>query len=133
MKVKKVYDTVGLVNELQGLEYQFQKLNDKVHFLQFYNSLLNRITEYAENLEDTVNTRQYRKVLSYLYTAILGRINDLTVTSETSLILDISKYLQSFKKNIMYLKELKKDKKKFTEINNKLRKVITLKKIITII
>lgn len=115
--VKNVYDTLGFVDELQGLEEQFYKLNKDIDFLPFYQSLLNRITEYAQNLKDVENLIEHKKVISYLYTAILGKINNLQDNLESNLIVNIPAYLNSVKKDIDTLKDLKKIKNKVDIIN----------------
>ncbi|MCX4084121.1 hypothetical protein N7281_04565 [Rickettsia hoogstraalii] len=88
--VKNVYNTLGLVDELKGLEEQFHKLNKDIDLLPFYQSLLDRISEYAQNPKEVENSNQYKKVLSYLYTATLGRIYNLEDIFESDLIINIT-------------------------------------------
>ncbi|GIY18031.1 uncharacterized protein CEXT_427201 [Caerostris extrusa] len=115
--VKSLYNTLGLVKELQGLEKQFHKLNKHVDFIPFYQSLLTRISDYAQNPKDFEKSIEYKKVLSYLYTATLGRIYSIKEDTEFSLVVDISRYLEIVKGDIETLKEQKKAKKKAEIIN----------------
>ncbi|GFT48415.1 uncharacterized protein NPIL_178081 [Nephila pilipes] len=106
--VKNMYNTLGLVNDLQGLEKQFHALNKYVDFVPLYESLLQRIKEYAQNPKDGENSVQYKKVLSNLYTATLGRIYNLKENSESSLVVDINGYLDLVRKDMETLGELQR-------------------------
>ncbi|GBN31375.1 hypothetical protein AVEN_12449-2 [Araneus ventricosus] len=104
--VKKLYDTLGLIDEFRGLEEQFHKLSDQIDFSSFYSSLKQRINDFAKSYKDDTNSRENKKVLNYLYTATLGRIYNLKENSESNLIIDIRGYLDLIKENIKPLKDL---------------------------
>ncbi|GBN01101.1 hypothetical protein AVEN_198812-1 [Araneus ventricosus] len=104
--VRGVYDTLGLVEEMRGLENQYPKLNTKIDFLSFFHSLLERVEEYALHPKSGENSKEYKKVLSYLYAAALSRIRNQSGSSESDLIIDISKYLETIAEGIESLKDL---------------------------
>ncbi|GFT70513.1 uncharacterized protein NPIL_152991 [Nephila pilipes] len=106
-KIKNEYDTLGLINELQTLEKQYYKLNEEINFLPFYQSLLNRINEYAKSLKENENSDKYLKVLKYLYTATQGQIYNLKDSPASDLIIDTLGYLDIIKDDILILKDLK--------------------------
>ncbi|GFQ91982.1 uncharacterized protein TNCT_143661 [Trichonephila clavata] len=110
--VKNIYDTLGLVDELQHIEKQFHSLNQDVDFIPFYKSLLNRISEYAEHPKDAESSVQHKKTLGYLYTATLSRIFNLKDHSESNLIVDIKGFLEIVKRDIVTLKDLQKERNK---------------------
>lgn len=117
--VKNVYNTLGLFNDLQGLEEQSHKLNKEVDFIPFYQSLLNRISEYAQKESED----QYKRTLSYLYTSTLGRIHNLENNLGTHLIIDIDGYLSSLKESMEGLQGLKEERNRFHIIVNKLNTI----------
>ncbi|GFS38772.1 uncharacterized protein NPIL_616941 [Nephila pilipes] len=110
--VKNVYNTLGLVDELQQIEKQFHALNQDMDFIPFYKSLLNRVNEYSEHPIKTESSVQYKKILGYLYTAILSRISNLKDHSESDLIVDIKAYLEIVKGDIETLKNMQKARNK---------------------
>lgn len=91
-QVRSFYDTLAFVNELQNLESQFHRATD-VDLLPFYQSLLQRISQYARNTKPHENSKEYKKVLSYLHAATLSKTRALIGSSERSLITDIYSYL----------------------------------------
>lgn len=99
------YDTLGLVNEFQGLENQYQNLHKQLLFQSFYKSLLNRIRKYAENPKHHEKSMEYKKVLSYLYAATLSKICSINNSKENNLVIDIHNYLDVVIKNINKLKK----------------------------
>lgn len=68
--VQSFYDTMGFVNELYGLEEQYFQLRDKISFVPFVKTLLQRINDYVK-LEVPAKDQD---VLTYLYTAILSKM-----------------------------------------------------------
>lgn len=115
--IKNSYDTLGLVNELRDLEKQYHGLHGEVDFLPFYQSLLNRTSEYAQHPKDFENITSYKKVLSYLYTATLSRIATLKMSSESNSIIDLDNYLKQVKQNINALNNLQEKINKVNVIN----------------
>lgn len=63
------YDTLSFVDEFNGLEEQFQILGS--NSLKFYDSLSRRVKKYSLKLGEQGS----KKVLIYLYSAILSKIN----------------------------------------------------------
>ncbi|XP_055924347.1 uncharacterized protein LOC129956469 [Argiope bruennichi] len=115
--VTDFYQTLGLVGELTGLEEQFPKLHDDVDFAPFYESLLNRTSEYGKNPKEGEDSREHKKVLNYLYTTTLGRMCNLREEPETNLVVNIGGYLDLVKKDIEVLKELQNQSNKANIIN----------------
>ncbi|GBN84605.1 hypothetical protein AVEN_232252-1 [Araneus ventricosus] len=115
--VRKLYDAPALIDEFQGLEEQFPKLSNQVDFYPFYTSLLERISDFAKSFKDGPNSNENKKVLNYLYTAILGRIYNLRENSERNLIIDIHGYLNLVKENIKALKDLQTTNNKVDVLN----------------
>ncbi|KAF8789449.1 hypothetical protein HNY73_007386 [Argiope bruennichi] len=111
--MRKLYDTLGLIDEFQSLEEQFHLLRDQINFLPFYSSLLERISEFAKG----PNSGENKKVLSYLYTATLGRMYNLKDCGESELIINIREYLNLANENIKTLKDLQKMNNKVEVIN----------------
>lgn len=105
-EVFSVYETFNLIDELNTLEKQFHKLGS--YSLQFYQSVSNRIYKYSANATDDST----RKVLSYLYTATLSKINYLNLNWVSNLIIDMEKYLGSVKQDISALKDMEKQQSK---------------------
>ncbi|GFY49028.1 uncharacterized protein TNIN_391941 [Trichonephila inaurata madagascariensis] len=110
--VKNIYDTLGLVDELQHIEKQFHSMNQDVDFVPFYKSLLNRISEYAEHPKEDESSVQHKKTLGYLYAATLSRIFNLKDHSESNLIVDIKGFLEIVKRDVVTLKDLQKERNK---------------------
>ncbi|GFY45511.1 uncharacterized protein TNIN_165361 [Trichonephila inaurata madagascariensis] len=106
-KTKNVYNTLGLVNELETLEKQNYKLSEELNFLPFYQSLLNKVNEYAVKPKQDEASYEYYKVLKFLVTATLSRIHSLKGSSESNLMIDIEGYLDIIKEDILSLKNIK--------------------------
>lgn len=117
--IKKSYDTLALVNELQELEKQAHSLRelDKQNLIYFYQSILDRAIECAKHLKKSDNSNQYRKVLGDLYTSALSKVYNLKVDSDPKLITDIEKYLDLIKTDIDDLKNLQQKSNKANVIN----------------
>lgn len=93
--IKNLYDVLGFVHELQRLEDQFYGLWTKFLLLPFYQSLLNRITEYTDKLfEGNKWTENGKKVFVYLYTAISSKIYSVENNTGNNLIIDLSQYFK---------------------------------------
>jgi hypothetical protein len=117
LRVQSTYDAVALVNEMQMLENRFYERRNDVDFLPLYQSLLQRVTRYAASRKPGENSAQYKKVLSYLYTAILGKIQALRQSSECSLVTNMDGYLDS---TLEYVRKVEKISKldAITRISN---------------
>lgn len=108
-ELRSMFDTLSLVKELEMLESQFHKLHTRINFLPLYQSLLNRTDEYAKQPNRRPKKpADDKKVLTYLYTTILGREYNLQDRSESNLIVDIKSYLESTKISIQKYKAASK-------------------------
>ncbi|GBN05140.1 hypothetical protein AVEN_123243-1 [Araneus ventricosus] len=115
--IRSIYNTLGLIEEFQVVEQEHARSSLKQSlFLQIYQSLLNRISEYAEGMKSSEDESSM-KVLKYLYTTILTRISILADKSQTYLITDIDRYLDMIKRDIEKLKELQTAGKKSSIIS----------------
>ncbi len=94
-----LYDTLGFVDELRGIEKQFYQLS-QAQLDTAYQSLLTRISAYAANPKEHETSKEYKKVLNYLYTATLSRSLVINSASERQFIIDIDGYLDLLKENI---------------------------------
>lgn len=99
--VRSFYDVHSFLDEFKGLEKQFHKLNEDI--LPFYHSLLTRIKDFSET--DSEN----KKLLSFLYTAILSKIYFINSSSKSDLIIDMSAYLSPVKQDIARLNLLQSE------------------------
>ncbi|GIY00534.1 uncharacterized protein CEXT_769461 [Caerostris extrusa] len=116
-EINRIYKTSGLITELEGIEQQFNKLKGDVDFVPLYQSLLNRISSYARNPDKNETSLQYKKVLNYLYTTVLGRIYNLKEDTSSNLIINIGAYLDLVKKDVDKLKDLQNSAYKAEIIN----------------
>ena len=106
---KNVFRTLclDLVNELKTIEEQFIDLNriSKTDLTHIYQSFLGRVYNMAENLDKNDKGSEQRKVLSYLYTSILSKMSFLEI-NKSSLVIDVSGYLDLVSEDIQTLKDL---------------------------
>lgn len=91
--VDRFYQLADYVHELDVLEEQFFKLNDRVDLLPFYEGLLKRISKYEGNSEET------KKVGILLYTATLTKTHSLRNGDLTNMIIDVIGFLDESLKN----------------------------------
>lgn len=89
--VRRMFNTPGFLAELDSIENHFHTLNNNVDFTPFYVSLLDRIPVYVDHGNPSI---QDRKVLAYVYSAILGRLYFLQELEESVLVTDVETYLQ---------------------------------------
>lgn len=102
--VNDLYDVSGLLNEFYGLESQFHKLHKTTSFLAFYKSLLQRLNAYALRPKSYETSPEHKKVLNFLYTAIMSRICSINRGND-DFIIDIIGYLESITKDIETLND----------------------------
>lgn len=96
-------------------QIQVEKFNEQS--LPLYQSLLERIKEHIER-SDHSETDQYKKVLSFLYTAILSKIYNLKHNSDASLIININEYFSFAISEIDKLKNLQEKSNTAAVINS---------------
>ncbi|XP_055325734.1 uncharacterized protein LOC129579606 [Sitodiplosis mosellana] len=97
------YKILGLIDELDGLEHQFFKLENHISLAPFYESLLHRISEHAIN---GPIKKEEKKILSYLYTAALSKIFGMKNRIGNNTVYDLDEFLGSVKESIEKLKEI---------------------------
>lgn len=97
-------DTLGLIEDLKLLKSFTQERI--LNLLSFYESYLAQIEKYAANPKPTEKTDEFRKVLSYLYTASLAQMSNLKKNPDSDLIIDIGGYLDLVSQNVKSLSTL---------------------------
>lgn len=105
-RIESLYDMLGYVNELSVIETQYLSLRNKISFIPFYESLLNRIENY---IKSTNQTQDSMKVLTFLYSVVLGKLSDLKNYSNHIVIVDLYEFLQLVQNNVAKLKETQKE------------------------
>lgn len=114
--INSMYKLLGLFDEQVRLENQFYELDIGVGYIPFFKSLLNRIEEYSNTVQEKIKDKtvldQYKKSLAYLYTAVAQRIHGLKENFDSFLITNIENYLLSLKKDVDDLKNYQAEKNK---------------------
>lgn len=100
--IRSSYDILGLINELQSLEKRYKFINSE-NILPFYESLMEKIKTQIQNS----NSLSERKVLSYVYTSALSKINNIVYGLENNLIIDLRYDLESTLKNVTKMKNMR--------------------------
>ncbi|KAF8764966.1 hypothetical protein HNY73_022989 [Argiope bruennichi] len=113
-EVNKFYETEGLAGEFIDMENQFNFIKKGVDFYPFYKSLLKRIGEFSDKYKASGDQKI---VLSYLYAAVLSKINSLKESNESDLIIDIEKYLDTIKTDMDILKNLENSNNKVNAVD----------------
>lgn len=123
--VKEFYGTLDFAVELKKLELQSStfKGSDGI-FYPFYQSLLNRIYEFAERPESLENSYEYKRLLNFLYIATLSRKSNMKSRLETNLIINISEYLKKLKDEFLEFKDLYKIESSAKEIKTKRKNIV---------
>lgn len=91
-KIRAAYDTAAFINDFYEIEKQFHGLKNDDNFVDFYQSLLERILEYVSNPSIQLQVNE-RRILANLYTAGLSKICKIRSGTEQNLIVDIQSYL----------------------------------------
>ncbi|XP_055842654.1 uncharacterized protein LOC129909605 [Episyrphus balteatus] len=99
--IRAQYNTLTFVKEYEGLESQFFQLRNKIDLVPFYNSLLNRIEEFAKS----ENNKQNKKVLSFVYTAALTKVFTLKRKRQSKTVVDLPLYLSTIESNVKEIRE----------------------------
>lgn len=105
-RIQSLYDTLGAIDELQGIESQYFLSRDKVSFFPFVKSLLRRIKEYAKTHSKST---EEMNVLNYLYAATFQKY--LAIRSNFTQIstIDLPEHLDSVRAYIDKLRGFKRD------------------------
>lgn len=121
---RKDTDTIlDLVNELKTIEKQSSQLNklDKKDVALIYGSFSERITTFAKKLDKNKNdSQQHRKVLAYLYAAVLSKKHFLEI-NEDSLVIDVAGLFNLVNKDIQALRDLQKQEGQKLEEDSKIK------------
>lgn len=94
-----VFNVYGLVKELESYEAQFFQLNERMDLKPIYGDLLVRVSSYAEENKRST-TAVDKKVLAWLYAAILSKIISMQAQQEPTLITDVLNYFPIAIRNI---------------------------------
>lgn len=87
-ELQALYNIHTFVDEIMSLEKHYFQLREKIAFRPFYVSLLNRLNIYEQTIPQS---DENRKVLNYLYAAVLSQINSNIASQRT--ILNLRDYL----------------------------------------
>lgn len=94
-QIQSMYNTLGFVDEMLGIETQYFDLKQEA-LRSYFTSLLQRMEKYAKNFKES---SENKSVLTWLYTKIKMRLK--TVTTNTSLIVDLPEYLNEIEEQIL--------------------------------
>lgn len=104
--VRNMSSTSEFLSEVDSIDEEFYKLKSTVDFLPFYESLLGRTYFYVEKYRNDTKRVEDRTILSLLYTEILGKIFNVNEHSETYLVIEIPRYLESVKETLLMVSNL---------------------------
>lgn len=102
---RSLYNTLGLIDEFDGLERQYFALENIISLSPFYESLSNRIIEHAEKV---TATNEQKKALSYLYTATLSKLNTYKMQNKmgNNTVYNLDEFLTVVNEDIEELKDI---------------------------
>lgn len=107
--IQKVYNIRAFANELQSYENHFYVLNDQIDFIPIYESFLQRVEAYSQSKSNEAESYEGKKVLAWLYTSALSKLEGLKSNHYTSLVIDIQKYFETSIHNINDLSDANKE------------------------
>lgn len=120
-EIRNLDDIFILSDEFNDLEEQWSKLSHQNlkddSFTFFYKSLAKKMEVHINALEEVHESSETKRILRYLYTAILTKINFLNDDSNLNMVIDVGKYMQIVKQNFDLLKNLSDKKSKVEMIN----------------
>lgn len=100
-EVQNTYNVIAFAQELQSLEKHFYSLNNEIDFIPIYESFLKRLEIYSKSNTADVKSLENKKVLGWLYTAALSKIQGLKSDRYSNLVIDIQTYLDPTKVEII--------------------------------
>lgn len=103
--VQSVYNILSFMNEIIGLENQYFQLRNKFEFRSSFMSILNRLNIYDKTLAES---DPIRKVLRYLYAAMLSKINSNISNQKT--IFNLRDYLNEAQTHINEIRVIGREK-----------------------
>lgn len=140
--IQNLYDTIGLIDDLQCIERQHFQLKNKSTFVSSSESLIKRIEKHVKV---RIESEQDRKSLNILYTAALSKLCTLKKPANHVSVVDLLGYMDIVKshidkwneatmeiRNINYLNEYKNDLNAKIESGNRFIDEIILPEIETI-
>lgn len=104
--IRTKYDTLGLVNDLQGLESQYIRLRDEISFIPFVESLLRRINDRAENKN---LSNDDKIVLDFLYAATLTKLSSIKNRCNHTSTIDLHAHTELIQNYIKRLQTAERD------------------------
>lgn len=98
-EISNLYETIGLVSDMQSLEAQYPKLNtlDKKLFLPYYENLLKRIEEYSPKEKDY----EHQVVQGFLRSSIMTKIREISFTSNNGFVIKPKEHLANVMEHII--------------------------------
>lgn len=108
-RVSSLYRTMDFVSELESLENQYLLLRNKIPVFPFYESLKDRVSEYAKSSKESAD---YKKVLNFLYASVIGKLSHLRGKENLNSfrnkpsIIDLLEYLEIVQKNILKMEQI---------------------------
>lgn len=106
MLIQSEYDTLSLVNELQGLEKQYIELRDKMSFVPFVESLWRRINTHNQN-ENLFNND--KKVLNLLSATTLTKLSSIKNRTNYASTIDLLAYTRIVQNHIKILRSAERN------------------------
>lgn len=106
MEIQSRYETLGFVNELQGLERHYIKLRDKISFVPFVESLLKRINHFTS---DNLLSNDEKIVLNYLHAATLTKLSSIKNRGNHAWTIDLLAYTEFVQNHIKRLRGAERD------------------------
>lgn len=94
--IQSLYDTLGFVDEMLGIEMQYFELKNKASLTPYYGSLLKRTAKLSQNFKEPIANKG---VLAWLYTTITTRLSN--VAKKPTLIVDLPEYLNEIEGHIL--------------------------------
>lgn len=95
--IRSLYNTLGLIDEMMGIETQYFDLKEIASPIPYFISLLNRTESLAQNFTEPIENKG---VLTWLDTAIMMRIS----TDNGNSIVDLPEYLNEIEADIIKLR-----------------------------
>ena len=127
--INSMYTPLDFTNELNDLEETLFDRSDIA--LPIYNSMMRRLEKYADN-KTVLASAENRKILKYLYTAVLSKISFIKSLSKADFIIDMGSYLKTVKENIADIRDnlkisdrMKSEQTKIDSINRQKKKYET--------
>lgn len=103
-RIKAFYDTLGFADEIRRIETQYYQLRNELPFVPIIQSVLIRISEYANS---NVEPAENMLVLKLLYTTAMSKLCAIRNHRNPDSVLDLIKRLEVLEENIDKLNVMK--------------------------